>query len=130
MALIVKCAPTQVSDDRILDVEVPIYEAASGNAGDNVFVWFAESRGGRGIAMRGTLLDLALVDSRTRRVRIRITDARVNIHFDKSSLAPHRNAQRDAALPKLAYRLYKHSLLKVTNIDADEEAFLQRHFQS
>jgi hypothetical protein len=128
MTLLIKCRPTAPGSGGILDVEVPVYESAYGHPGDQAFVWFAESYGGKGLAMRGILMELTPVAGKHRRVRIRIIDDRVSRSLDKAALVPYRDAPRTGPLPKLAYRLYKHSLQKVTNIDADEEAFLLAHF--
>jgi hypothetical protein len=133
MAFIVKCYPPTLDANQEFSVDVPIFDGSSPRAGDEVFVWEAERRsrsgqaGGRRLAMHGVIVDSANHLSRAN-VRIRIQQKGPQRSFTIADLEPHRTSKSAAAIPKLARKLYKHSLTKIADLDNDEADLLRSYF--
>jgi hypothetical protein len=53
VAVIVKCDPPVVSPDGVCIVEERMYYRAQPESGEAIYLWEAETAGGRGLTMRG-----------------------------------------------------------------------------
>ena len=71
MAVIVKCDPPQVTPDGLCVVEERMRYRVQPQSGEAVYIWAAETSGGRGLAMRGHIEQVDILGRRTV-LRIRI----------------------------------------------------------
>jgi hypothetical protein len=126
MTFIIKCDPFPVGAGQRGLASVKRYEGAAPEQGDQVFLWFAETAGGPGLAGRG--LVHAVSDDDPADIAIVIEAAAPARALTKAHLAPHRDASDGGPLASLARKLFRHSLNKVAALDAQEAAFLTEHW--
>ena len=127
MAIIVKCNPPAVSPGGFCVVEERIYYQAQPQPGEVVYVWEAETAGGRGLAMRGHIEHVQILGDRAE-LHIGVDPNRAAGSLNVEILAPHRNTGGQAALSGLARKLYRHAHNKIAPLTADEVNFVQEFF--
>ena len=128
MPYIAKTAPMQVGPDGSVQVEEkPYYGGQNIRAGDVIYLWSSETRGGVGLWGRGRVVS---VQRRAERpvVTVRVDQRADSRGFGLNEIAPHRDSTADAPIAGLARKLYTHSLNKVAYITDAEAALLQRQF--
>ena len=129
MSVIVKCNPPRLTPTGEFDADLPAYDGCMPRAGEEAFVWTSETKGGQGLAMRGTVRRVDL-DAKGRRaiLRIAVTEPTPDRPLGKAALEPHRNGGAAAVMSRLAGKLYLHSHNKVADLGQDEADFLRQHF--
>ena len=128
MAFIIKCDPIPLRTGQPGLVSVKRYEGAALEQGDQVFLWFSETAGGRGLAGYGVVH--AVGDEDPADIAFVIEAAEPARALSKAHLAPHRDAGGDSPLSSLSRKLFRHSLNKVATVDAQEAAFLATHWDA
>ena len=139
MALIAKIdPPIYMLRDGVARVHARPYEKPSINAGDEVFIWTAETSGGHGLAAHGTVLTSEIMEfantSGSGTHKELILDVALSAQHCKQPLsldqiAPDRDAPRATPTSAISRVLYKHSLNKIVAIDPEVSAFVRSHFE-
>lgn len=109
-------------------VEVPRYRGANPHAGDRVFLWFSETKGGEGLA--GVASVEAVRDGDPVTLALTVLDRVPVRRLVKATLAQFRDVDDDSAEGGLAAKLYRHSLNKIAGLSASETQYLETFFVS
>lgn len=128
MALIVKCRPAGLNKDGICVVFAPAFGEVRPDVGEAAYLWFSETSGGQGLTYRGIVE--AVGDGTPLPLAVRIDGARLVRPLRKQDLAAHRENQGQEPLATLARKVYRHAHDKVADLDQDEVAFLDGHFEA
>ena len=126
MALIIKCVPEMATRGAILVVSEMPYENPTVSLDDIAFVWFAETAGGSGLAMRGRIEAAERAGERIN-LRIRVLDQSTRV-LTKETLEPHRDVVSMDPLSGLARKLYRHAHNKIAELSDSEATFLEGFF--
>jgi hypothetical protein len=117
--------PAQSSSGKCL-IEVPRYRGANPRAGDRVFLWFSETKGGEGLAGIATVE--AVRDGNPVTLGLVVSNATPMRPLSKAMLKPFRDSGEDEPQGGLAAKLYRHSLDKVARLSGSEAEFLKTFF--
>jgi hypothetical protein len=132
MAVVVKMHPAAPGPDRVLSItSIWNYrkQVQEGNQHE-AFIWFTKEQGTEGLAMRGTLEQVApagMSDNNHHQVslQISITDTSPNLPFTVDILRPHKGTGALGPLPKLADKLLDNAHQKVALLDEEEMKYLR-----
>lgn len=127
MAIIVKCAPSNISRSGERTANVRINSAQRGGPGEGIFVWTFETKGGCGLHMRGTVQAVDFSGGFTT-LSILVSEEKPLRPLKNSMLAPHKNSSEEGPLQTLADKLLGYSLRGIRNLDAGEERYLDSFF--
>jgi hypothetical protein len=125
VTVIVKCNPPEVSPDGVCVVEERIRYRAQPQSDEAVYVWEAETSGGRGLAMRGHIEHVRIVGNRAE-LRIRIDPNHAARPLTVDML--RNEGGPGARYFSLARKLQRHAHNKIAPLTADEAHMLQEFF--
>ena len=122
MAFIIKCDPIALQPGQRIILAAKAYARASPTSGDDLYIWLSESAGGMGLAAAGRIEAVSAEDPID--LAVQITRATPTARFGVADLKAHRDLDDGSPIAGLARKLYRHSLNKVAELEAQEETFL------
>ena len=126
MGFIIKTAPQGIWPGAIITAcERPLYGGKAISEGDEVFIWFDESRGGHGLTSRGTVETVSQGNDDKLCLQIRISGS----SFGKDDLETYRDVGDGSPQAELARKLYFHAHNKIAALDEKEAALLSEHLR-
>jgi hypothetical protein len=134
MSVIVKIKSVALGRDSLLAINsIWNYSKQTVSPGDEVFVWFTRAREANGLAMRGTLEQVAPagISANGRQLvslSLKITDSNPRRPFTIAALRPHKGSTAPGALPRLAHKLLMNSHQKLVLLDEEETQHLGTYF--
>lgn len=125
MSLIAKCPPFPLVEGAERLLELPAYGAAQPSPGDTLYLWFAETAGGEGLAGRAQIA--AVRAGKPLVVGIIVDKVGAGRPLSKADLKPWRDASEPDPRAGLAAKLYRHSLNRIAALEPSEVALLEAH---
>ncbi|WP_394888445.1 hypothetical protein ACG873_24810 [Mesorhizobium sp. AaZ16] len=128
MPFIAKSAPASPDADDIMTIrERGMYGGDAISAGDTIFLWSSETRGGNGLWARATVLR-RLPESGRIAIVARVDRVRPEARLMVEHLEPYRDSRGANPMIGLSRKLYGHAHNKIAALDDDEAAFLDSYF--
>jgi hypothetical protein len=128
LSFVAKCAPAHLDGNQQCVVFAPAMWGAAPKVGDRIYIWFAESHGGQGLAHRGTIF--ALGDEAPLSIAVDVDASCAPQSMTKAKLHAQDVSQAPGPLAGIAAKLYVHAHNKLAELAGDEAIYLDDFFGS
>ena len=124
MAILIKVRPQDLEPVPVV-ISVPKTSADIADVGDDAFVWFAETQGGKGLVARGTIQSITNSIGET---RITVGDLVLGTRWlGNDQIGQFRDSDGHGPESSLAKKIYKYAHNRGVSLTDAETAFLNQH---